>query len=181
MVLVVVAGVLVIIYNTLITLKNNVAKAWANIDVLLQKRHDMISKLVDAVKGYESYEKSVLAKITSMRTTWMNVQQDSNVQNKMDASNQISRVLKTVFANVENYPDLKADTTFLELQKAIESIEDQIADRREYYNDTVNTYNIKIKIIPFNFFAGPLGYQQMPFFQAPDAAKENIRVDTVVK
>jgi LemA protein len=158
-------------------LKNNVSKAWANIDVLLEKRHDLIGKLVDTVKGYMKYEKTVLTKLTAMRTSWAGVQGNDNVQNKIDTSNQITGTLKTLFADVENYPDLKADGTFLELQKALEEIENEIADRREFYNDTVNEYNIKIKVIPFNFFSRMLHYTPQPFFQAPEEAKQVVNAD----
>ena len=174
---IVLAGVFVIIYNTLITLRNNVRKAWANIDVLLQKRHDMIGKLVDTVKGYMQYEKTVLAKVTMLRTAWANVNDDPSHQSKMDTSNQISNTLKTLFANAENYPELKADETFLELQHALVQIENEIADRREFYNDSVNNYNVKIQVIPYNFFSGILKYAPLPFFQAPEDSKQTVKAD----
>jgi LemA protein len=173
---VVLVGLFIIIYNNLIRLRNNVNKAWANIDVLLQKRHDLIGNLVNTVKGYMKYEKSVLVKVTAMRTAWANVQNDDNRDSKMVASNQISGALKTLFANVENYPELKADSTFMNLQHELVQIEDEIADRREFYNDTVNEYNIRIKIIPYDFFSGMMGYKAMPFFQTPDNEKQPVVV-----
>lgn len=176
-VIVIFLAVLVVIYNTLVRLRNNIRKAWANIDVLLEKRYDLIGKLVDTVKGYEQYERTLLVQITSLRTSWSNVQGDTNTQNKMTTSNQISQTLKTLFANVENYPNLKADQTFLELQQALVSIENQIADRREFYNDTVNEYNIKISVIPFVFFSGMLKYSRMQFFEAPEASRGEVNVD----
>jgi LemA protein len=94
----------------------------------------------------------------------------------MAASNQISGTLKTLFADVESYPDLKADSTFINLQQELVQIEDEIADRREFYNDTVNEYNIRIKIIPYDFFSGLMGYKAMPFFQAPDKDKQPVEV-----
>ena len=168
-------GVFIIIFNTLVMLRNNVRKAWANIDVLLQKRHDLIGRLVETVKGYMQYEKTLLVKITELRTSWVEVQ-EGDIQKKMNASNQITNTLKTLFANIENYPNLKADETFQELQKAIIQIENEIADRREFYNDTVNEYNIKIKIIPYTFFSGLLKYEPLPFFQAPEEAREPVSV-----
>ena len=173
-VLVVLAGIFVIIYNTLITLKNNVNKAWSNIDVLLQKRYDMISKLVEAVKGYMKYEKTLLVSLTSLRNAWMNVQDDKNVQNKIDASNNITTGLKTILATVENYPNLKADNTIIDLQRALIEVENKIADTREFYNDTVNEYKIKIKVIPYLFFSGILHYNSLPFFEAPKEAEEPV-------
>ncbi|MCL5011590.1 MAG: LemA family protein [Candidatus Marsarchaeota archaeon] len=170
--IIVIIGVFVIIFNTLVMLRNNVRKAWANIDVLLQKRHDLIGRLVETVKGYMQYEKTLLVKITALRTSWSDVQEQDDIQKKMDASNQITNTIKTLFADVENYPNLKADETFMELQKAIIQMEDEIADRREFYNDTVNEYNIKIKIIPYAFFSGMLKYASLPFFQAPEEARK---------
>jgi LemA protein len=169
-----VIGIFVIIFNTLVMLRNNVRKAWANIDVLLQKRHDLIGRLVETVKGYMQYEKTLLVKITALRTSWTDAQEQDDVQKKMNTSNQITNTLKTLFANVENYPALKADETFIELQKAITQMEDEIADRREFYNDTVNEYNIKIKIIPYLFFSGILKYERLPFFQAPEEARQPV-------
>ncbi len=169
-------GMAIIIYNVLIALRNNVRKAWANIDVLLEKRHDLISRLVDVVKGYEKYERTVLVQVTAMRTEWMQIQNVPDVKAKMKTSNQISQALKSLFADVENYPDLKADRTFLELQQAITEMENQIADRREFYNDTVNTYNIKIQIFPFVLFSSLLEYKPLPFFQPPAGSTDKINV-----
>lgn len=176
LVCVVLAGLFILIYNNLIRLRNNVNKAWANIDVLLQKRYDLIGNLVNTVKGYMAYEKTLLVKLTAMRTSWANVQEDDNRDNKIAASNQITTTLKTLFADVENYPDLKADQTFATLQQQLIQIEDQIADRREFYNDTVNEYNINIKIIPYDLFARLMGYTPIQFFQAPDAARQPVNV-----
>jgi LemA protein len=173
---VVLGGLFVLVYNNLIRLRNNVNKAWANVDVLLQKRHDLIGNLLNTVKGYMKYEKTVLVKVTAMRTAWANVQNDDSRDSKMAAANQISGSLKSLFADVEAYPDLKADSSFITLQQELVQIEDEIADRREFYNDTVNEYNINIKIIPYDFFAGLLGYRQMQFFQVPDSEKKPVSV-----
>lgn len=172
---IVLAGLIVLIYDNLIRLRNNVNKAWSNIDVLLQKRHDLIGNLVNTVKGYMRYEKTVLIKLTEMRTAWASVQ-NGEPDSKMAASNQITGTLKTLFADVEGYPDLKADTTFMNLQQQLIEMENEISDRREFYNDTVNEYNIHIKIIPYNFFSGLLGYKPIPFFQAPEGSKEPVKV-----
>jgi LemA protein len=174
----IIAGVMfILIYNALITLRNNVNKAWANIDVLLQKRYDLISKLVDTVKGYMSYERTVLVRVTAMRTAWINVQDAKSKEDKMTASNQITNSLKTLFADVEGYPDLKADQTFVTLQKELIEVEDEIADRREFYNDTVNEFNTRMTIVPYSLFSGLLGYSLLPFFNAPDEAKVPVNVN----
>lgn len=109
-----------------------------------------------------------------MRTSWANVQDDS-VNDKIKTSNQITRALKTLFANVENYPDLKASNNFMQLQNSIVEIEDEIADRREFYNDSVNEFNIKIQVIPYNALSGILGYRQLPFFSASPDAKAPVQ------
>ena len=145
--------------------------------MLLQKRYDLISRLVDTVKGYMQYKKTVLLQVTALRTAWSNVKDDENVQNKISASNQISNSLKSIFADVENYPDLKASQNFLQLQNELVEIEDQIADRREFYNDSVNIYNIKISVIPNNLLSGPLGFKRLPFFAAPEEDKQVVNVD----
>ena len=168
--------VFVAIYNALIVLRNNINKAWADIDVLLEKRHDQLGKLLDVVRGYTKYEKTIMTNITELRTSWISVQNGSS-QAKMGTSNQISQALKSIFAVAENYPDLKANNSFVQLQNSINEIETQLADRREFYNDSVNQFNIRIKQIPYNFFAGMLGYQAMQMFQVPEEAKKDVKMD----
>lgn len=176
LVVIILLGLFVVIYNTLVMLKNNINKAWANIDVLLQQRHDEIGKLVDTVKGYKNYEQSVLTQVTALRTQWASIP-PNDVQGKMAASNGISAALKTMFATVENYPDLKADASFLDLQHQITVLETEIADRREFYNDTVNQFNIKIAVIPYNFFAGMFHYTTQPLFQVPGEDRQDVKID----
>jgi LemA protein len=175
-VVVVIAAMLLIIYNTLVALRNGIGRASADIDVLLEKRHDLIGRLVDVVKGYSAYEKSVLVKVTQIRTQWATVQ-DSSINEKMQQSNQISAALKSIFAVAENYPDLKADKNFLELQSSIYEIETQIADRREFYNDSVYALNTKIQQVPYNLLAGNLGFKAVPFLQVPEDEKAPVNVD----
>ncbi|MCL5011658.1 MAG: LemA family protein [Candidatus Marsarchaeota archaeon] len=175
--LVIIAGLIILIYNTLINVKNNVNKAWANIDVLLEKRHDLIGQLVETVKGYMKYEKNVLEEVTKLRGQWEGIQDDSDNQNKMNTSNQISQALKSIFAVAENYPNLKTDQQFQELQKAITNLENQIADRREFYNDAVNAYNIKIQVIPYNLFSSLMRLQNLPYFQAPEEVKKPVKTE----
>ncbi len=166
----------IIIYNTLIALRNSIGRASADIDVLLEKRHDLIGRLEDVVKGYSNYERTVLVQVTGLRTKWMAVQNGS-INEKMEQSNQISQMIKTIFADVENYPDLKADKNFLDLQSAIYEIESQIADRREFYNDSVYELNTKIQQVPYNLVAGKLGFYVFQFLQVPDDAKTPVNVD----
>lgn len=169
-------GIFAGMYNTLVTLKNNVNKAWANIDVLLEQRHDELGKLVDTVKGYKKYEATLLTRITALRTQWMNTPKD-NVKARIDANNQITQALKSIFATAENYPDLKANNSFIQLQTRISEIETEIAGRREYYNDSVNQYNIKINVIPYNFFSGMLNYRPLPLFQVPEETRADVKIN----
>ncbi len=168
-------GLFVNIYNGLIVLNNNIKKAWADIDVLLQQRHDELGKLIDTVSGYMKYEKGVMTQITQLRSAWMTTPQN-DVQAKMQTSNQISAALKSIFATFENYPDLKANASFQQLQARISEIETQIADRREFYNNAVNMFNIRIKVIPYNFFSGALGYQTQPLFSVPEDVRQDVKV-----
>jgi LemA protein len=165
----------VVIYNSIVVLRNNINAASADIDVLLKKRYDLIPNLVQTVSSYAKYEKNVLTTITSLRTSWANVV-DSKMDDKMQASNQMSAALKSIFAVSENYPDLKANQNFLSLQQELTEIEDQIADRREFYNNSVNSFNIMIQQIPYKFLADMLKYQKVAFLQIPDAEKDPIKV-----
>src|SRR5256886_13758693 len=137
-----VVGYVVMIYNGLIALKNDIDKAWANIDVMLKQRHDELPKLLDVVKGYMNYERDTLLKITQARTMY---QQAVTMDQKAQANQSMTTALRGFFAVAENYPDLKANNNFLQLQKRITELENQIADRREVYNDSVKTFNICIQ------------------------------------
>ena len=128
----------VTIFNGLIALKNDIAKAWANIDILLKQRHDELSKLLDVCKGYMDYERDTLQKITQARSQY---QQAVSVDQKAQADQSMTSALRGFFAVAENYPQLKANDNFMRLQGRITELESQIADRREFYNDSVNTFN----------------------------------------
>jgi len=164
----------VLIYNQLVALKHGVARSWANIDVLLKQRHDELSKLLKTVKGYMEYEKDVLTKVTEARTTFLSAQ---TVGDKAKADNVMTGALKSLFAVAENYPDLKANTSFLQFQDRISELENQIADRREFYNDSVNTFNIRIEQIPDVFIARALGYTAKELFQVAEADKADVDID----
>ena len=173
LVIVVFIGWFVGIYNSLVRLKNNIQKAWSNIDVLLKQRHDELSKLLDTVKGYMKHEREVLTKITEARTAFMNAQ---SVSDKARADNMMTSTLKSLFAVAENYPELKADRSFTQLQGRVSEIEDQIADRREFYNDSVNTFNIRIEQIPDVFIARMLGYTRKELFKVDEADRRDIEM-----
>lgn len=161
------------LYNGLIELNNNMDKAWANIDVLLKKRSDLIPNLVETVKGYMKHEKEVLTKIAELRSE---LSHETETKDKAKTSNEITETLKTIFAVAENYPQLKASENFLELQKEISLIEEQIADRREFFNNSVLLYNTRIQVIPDSIFASILGYKRKDYFKVDEEDKKNIEI-----
>ncbi len=166
-------GYFVGIYNGLIQVRNNVDKAWANIDVLLKQRHDELPKLIETCKGYMKYEQSVLEKITQARTAFMNA---TTVEDKTKAENLLSQSLKTLFAVSENYPDLKANQNFLQLQSRISGLENEIADRREFFNESVNIFNIRIQQLPDVFIASALGYTRRSLLEIPKEETQDVKV-----
>jgi LemA protein len=175
--LLVVAGVLIyliIVYNELVRLRNDNDRAWANIDVLLKQRHDEIPNLVATVKGYMQHERETLEAVTQARAASMNA---STVPEKAQADLQVTTALRGLFAVAENYPQLKADENFLRLQNRISDLEEKIADRREFFNDDVNTYNTRIRQIPEVFLASFLGLQARQMFQVSDADRQALAVN----
>lgn len=157
------------IYNGLVQLRNNMDKAWANIDVLLKQRTDLIPNLVETVKGYMKYEKAVLTEITRLRTAMMSA---TGPAEKAKASEGISTALKTIFAVAENYPRLEASQNFLKLQEQLSAIENQIADRREFYNDSVMLFNTRIHSLPDLIFASLMGLKDREYFKATEEEKK---------
>ncbi|MBF0779616.1 MULTISPECIES: LemA family protein [unclassified Granulicatella] len=139
-------------YNSLVKLKTWISEAWAQIDVQLQRRNDLIPNLVETVKGYAKYEQETLQKVIEARNRLTNTSVE-NKQDIMDMSNQLTGALKTVFALAESYPDLKANTNFLQLQEELTNTENKIAYSRQLYNSNVASYNIKVKSIPTNIIA----------------------------
>ena len=172
--LIILIGWFIGVYNSLVRLKNNIAKAWSNIDVLLKQRHDELTKLLETVKGYMKYEKDVLTQVTEARTAFMSAK---TVGEKANADGMIAGALKTLFAVSENYPELKADRSFQQFQQRISEIENQIADRREFYNDSVNTFNIRIEQIPDMFIARMLGYTQKELFKSAESDRNDVKID----
>jgi LemA protein len=161
----------VMIFNGLIALKNDIAKAWANIDILLKQRHDELSKLLDVCKGYMDYERDTLLKITQARSQY---QQAVSVDQKAQADQSMSSALRGFFAVAENYPQLKANDNFMRLQGRITELESQIADRREFYNDSVNTFNIRIQQVPDTFVASFMNLTPRPMFKIEEADKTEV-------
>ena len=164
---------LITIYNSLVRLKNDIDKAWANIDVLLKQRHDELPKLIETCKGYMQYEQKTFQLITEARTAYMRA---GSVGEKAAADNMISGALKSLFAVSENYPDLKANNNFMQLQKRISELGEKIADRREFFNDDVNTYNIRIQQLPDVFIAGMMHLQHRDLFKVTEEDRQDVDV-----
>jgi LemA protein len=158
----------VTIFNGLIALKNDIAKAWANVDILLKQRHDELSKLLDVCKGYMDYERDTLQKITQARSLY---QQAVSVDQKAQADQSMTSALRGFFAVAENYPQLKANDNFMRLQVRITDLENQIADRREFYNDSVNAFNTRIQQMPDTFVASFMNLTPRPMFKVEEADK----------
>ena len=164
---------LLLIYNGLVRLKNNIKKSWANIDVLLKQRSDELPNLIASVKGYMEHERTTLETLTKART---DVLQAPTLSKKAVADSVITEALKTIFAVAENYPNLKANENFLKLQNRITSLENELADRREFYNDSVTLYNTHILSIPDVIVARLLHYTDEQWFRALDEDKAVVDV-----
>jgi LemA protein len=170
------AGVLiyaVILYNGLVRLRNENDRAWANIDVLLKQRHDEIPNLVETVKGYMQHEQQTLLAVTQARADSINA---SSVAQKAVADLKIASALHSLFAVAENYPQLKANQNFLKLQTRISELEERIADRREFFNDDVNTYNTRIGQIPDVFVASFMNLKRREMFKVSEQDRSQVEV-----
>jgi LemA protein len=158
------------VYNMLVRLANNIDKAWSNIDVILKQRHDELPKLVEVCNSYMIHERETLESVTKARTAYS---AGLNSADKAQAENQIVGALGKLFAVAEQYPDLKANQEFLAVQQRISALESTIADRREFYNDSVNLYNIAIQQIPTFWVAQEVGYTARPLLTvAPSDRKD---------
>lgn len=161
------------LYNGLVRLKNQIQNAWAQIDVQLKRRNDLIPNLVETVKGYAKHEKGVFTEVTKARTAMMNA---NSFSEKAKASNMLSDTLKSLFAVAENYPTLKANENFLQLQEELSGTENKIAYSRQHYNDMVMRFNTKIQLFPNNVFAGMLNFTKEEMFKAEEAERKNVKV-----
>lgn len=157
------------IYNGLVMLRNDVDKAFANIDVLLKQRADQIPDLLRVVTAAMSHEKSLFTRLAEARTAYLGA---ASITAKINASNEMGNALKSVMAVAESYPSLISGSTMVELQRAISDIENRIADRREFFNESVNLYNIGIALFPDFFFARLLGYTRMPMLAISEEEKK---------
>ncbi|MBS3132374.1 LemA family protein [Candidatus Woesearchaeota archaeon] len=172
-ILAVIALFIIFLYNSLIRLKNQVKNSWAQIDVQLKRRTDLIPNLVESVKGYMKHEKSVLENITKARSAMMKA---DTIEGKAKASNMLSQTLKSLFAVSENYPQLKANENFLQLQEEITGTENKIAYSRQHYNDMVMRFNIKIETFPNNQLNKFLHFTKEQQFEAAAGERKNVKV-----
>jgi len=162
------------LYNSLVTLRNRVKNAWSQIDVQLNRRADLIPNLVESVKGYATHEKGVFEKVTQARSAVMSAK---TVNQSQEANNMLTGALKSLFAVAENYPDLKANQNFLELQQQLAETEDKIAYSRQFYNDTVLMYNNKCQMFPSNLIASTFHFQEAEFFEIEESARTAPKVE----
>ena len=172
--LIIIIGTVIHMYNNLVSLRNRVKNSYAQIDVQLKRRNDLIPNLVETVKGYASHEKGVLEEVTKARSNVMNA---SDVKETSEADNQLTGALKTLFAVAENYPDLKANSNFQQLQEQLNDTENKIAYSRQFYNDCVLKYNNACEQFPSNILAGLFHFEEADFFESDEASREVPKVE----
>lgn len=179
-ILIVVGGIVLVLllwyvltYNGFIRLKNQADESWSGIDVQLKRRYDLIPNLVETVKGYAAHEKTTFENVTKARNVAMGAQ---SIEDKAKAENMLSGMLKSLFAVAENYPELKANQNFLDLQANLTEIENQLQMARRYYNAVVRDYNVMCESFPSLIIAGMGGFKKRAFFEIAEAEKENVKV-----
>ena len=159
-------------YNGLVTLRNRVKNGWSQIDVQLKQRADLIPNLVQTVKGYAAHESQVLTQVTQARANALQAAQSGDVQQRIQAENQLSRAIMNLQAVAEAYPQLQANQNFMDLQGQLKSLEEKIAYARQFYNDVVQKYNTKIEVVPSNIIAGLFHFEQASYFQIDEADRQ---------
>jgi LemA protein len=172
-IVVLIVGFFVLLYNGLVSLRNRVENAWAQIDVQLKRRYDLIPNLVETVKGYASHERETLDAVIQARNSAMSA---SGPADQAANENMLSGTLKSLFALSEAYPDLKANQNFLELQEELTSTESRIAFARQHYNDSVLSYNTKIQTVPSNIVAGMFNFTEREYFEVEGDARGPVQV-----
>ena len=173
-VVVLIIAIFMYYYNRFITLINRIENSLSQINVQLKRRVDLIPNLIETVKGFAKHEKSAIKVVTDARKALMSAK---GVVNKVKADNQLESALKTIFAIAEGYPDLKANTNFLELQRELSTTEDRIAYARQFYNDSILAYNNMVQQMPGNFFAKIYGRKEREYLKITEAEKKNVKVE----
>ena len=161
------------VYNTLVTLRNRVKDQWAQIDVQLKRRFDLIPNLVETVKGYAKHEKETFEKVIKARNSF---NEAKTPEDEMKANNELSNGITKIFALAESYPELKADANFTKLQDELKETEDKISYARQFYNDNVMVYQNKLEMFPSNIVASIFRFKPEPFFAANEKERENVQV-----
>lgn len=170
--------ILIGIYNNLVSLRNNRANAFANIDVQLKQRYDLVPQLVATVKGYATHEKDLLEKVTMARSAAMNA---NTINDKIEANAQLSNALAGLKVSVEAYPDLKANHNFLQLQGELSDIENKLAATRRFFNSTTRELNTAVQSFPANLFAGIFGFHTEPMFEIAEVERATVEKTPEVK
>lgn len=160
-------------YNGLVSLRNRKDDQWSQIDVQLKRRADLIPNLVETVKGYAKHEKGTLEDVVKARNTYMSA---VTPEEKMEASGELTQMVSKLFALSEAYPDLKANANFMSLQEDLKDTENKISVARQFYNDTVLTYNNKVEMVPSNIVANMCGFKKATFFEATEEERKNVKV-----
>jgi len=166
-------GYFLSLYNGFVEMKNNIGRAWANVDVLLKQRHDELPKLVKTCEAYMQHERAIFDKLSEARGALANAK---SVAQRAEAESMLGRALGGVFAVAESYPDLKADQGFRSLQQRISEIENQIADRREFYNDVVTLYNTRLEQIPDSWVADGMHLERAELYRVNESDREDVRI-----
>ncbi len=171
-IIVLVAVFVIITYNGLIKLKNRVQEADSDIDVQLKRRYELIPNLIETVKGYAKHEKELFEKVTKERSSLVT----GSTAEKVEASNALTDTLKSIFAVAENYPELKANQNFLQLQTDLTDTQDKIMAAQRFYNGNVRDFNTKLQVFPTNLYAKMLGFSEFGFIEAGETEKKNVEV-----
>jgi LemA protein len=172
-IVVIIGGLLVSLYNKLAKQKVLIEEAESDIDTFLKQRYDMIPNLVEIVKGYAKHEKDTFEKVTEMRSKAMSA---GSLEEKMKYEKELSGAITNLMAVAENYPELKANENFKELQTSLKELENSIQKSRRFYNGTVRDFNAMLAVFPNNLIAGIFGFKEMPFFEASEEEKENVKI-----
>ena len=172
-VIVVIVLWVIMTYNNLVTLRNRVKDQWSQIDVQLKRRFDLIPNLVETIKGYAKHESETLENVVKARNSFLSAK---TPEEEMKANTQLTGAMTKLFALSESYPDLKANTNFIDLQNELSGTEEKIASARQFYNDTVMSYNNKVDMIPSNIVASIFRFKREAFFEANSTERENVKV-----
>lgn len=166
--------IVIAIYNTLVRLKNRTEESWSDIDVQLKRRYNLIPNLIETVKGYADHEKQVFTDVTEARNNALNAEEKGNPEEIKKAENQLEGTLKSLFAVAENYPDLKANANFMELQRELSDTENKIQAARRFYNTTVRELNTKVESFPYNLFASIFKFNKREYFEISEGGERAV-------